>query len=140
MEERIENEALIRRRLAGAMGVLKTRARTLVELAEQSYFLIKPRPFVIEGKAAKPLNEEARARLGRLYSRLSDTEDWTAEALSALLQSFAEAEDIGFGKVGQPLRAALTGGSPAPDLAQVMVFLGREEALQRIKEQMAPSE
>ncbi len=136
LEDRVEEPYIAEQRLLAAMPVLKTRAATLEELAHQSYFLLKSRPFRLEGKAAKPLNDEARQRLYRLFTRLTDLTSWTDEILGAELKAFAEAEEIGFGKVGQPLRAALTGGAPAPDLAQVMVFLGREEALARIEDQM----
>ena len=119
------------------MPVLKTRASTLDELAQQGYFLIKSRPLEFSGKAAKALKEDARERLNRLFITLSDITDWTEAVLSQALQEFADAEEVGFGKVGQPLRAALTGGAPAPDLAQVMVFLGRDEALDRITDQMS---
>ena len=138
LETRIDDAAATRARLTAAMPVLKTRAATLEELARQSYFLLRPRPFTLEGKAAKPLNDDARQRLYRLFTRLSDMDAWTEDALGAELKSFAEAEEIGFGKIGQPLRAALTGGAPAPDLAQVMAFLGRDETLDRIKDQMIP--
>jgi len=36
------------------------------------------------------------------------------------------------GKIGPAVRAALTGGRPAPDLADVMSVLGREETLARL--------
>ncbi|WP_138509995.1 glutamate--tRNA ligase [Maricaulis alexandrii] len=137
LENRIADAEITQQRLLAAMPVLKTRAATLAELAQQSYFLLKNRPFHLEGKAAKPLNDEARQRLYRLFTRLADLNGWTEKALTEELKNFAEAEEIGFGKVGQPLRAALTGGAPAPDLAQVMTFLGREEALDRIKDQMS---
>ncbi|GLK52348.1 MAG: glutamate--tRNA ligase [Oceanicaulis sp.] len=136
LEDRIADTQITRERLLAAMPVLKTRAATLEELARQSYFLLRPRPFRLEGKAAKPLDDEARQRLYRLFTRLSDLDGWTDEALAAELKNFAEAEEVGFGKVGQPLRAALTGGAPAPDLSLVMAFLGRGEALDRIKDQM----
>jgi len=41
------------------------------------------------------------------------------------------------GQIGPPLRAALTGGLPAPDLAPVMEWLGQEETLARIDDQLA---
>ena len=135
--DRIEDAQITRQRLLAAMPVLKTRASTLAELAQQSYFLLKIRPFHLEGKAAKPLDDEARTRLYRLFTRLADLSGWAEETLAAELKEFAETEEVGFGKVGQPLRAALTGGAPAPDLAQVMAFIGREETLDRIKDQMS---
>jgi len=139
LEDRQTDSAAIKTLYTRAMPILKTRASTLDELASQGYFLIKKRPFTFSGKAAKALNDEARARLNRLFTLLSDMSAWNEDNLAQALKDFAEAEEIGFGKVGQPLRAALTGGAPAPDLAQVMVFLGREESLGRIEEQMGPA-
>jgi len=137
--DRISDTDITRQRLTSAMPVLKTRASTLEELARQSYFLLRTRPFQLEGKAAKPLkDDEARARLYRLFTHLGDLSVWTDEELSEALKTFAEAEEVGFGKIGQPLRAALTGGAPAPDLALVMTFIGRDETLARIKDQMTP--
>jgi len=136
LEDRIDDPQIVSQRLLAAMPVLKTRAATLEELARQAYFLLKARPFCLEGKAAKPLNDEARQRLYRLFTRLGDLAAWTEDALATELKNFAEAEEVGFGKVGQPLRAALTGGAPAPDLSLVMAFLGREETLDRIEDQM----
>lgn len=140
LEERESDETVIRARYAAAMPILKSRASTLEELASQGYFLIKARPYTFTGKAAKALNDEARARLNRLFTALSDISAWTEDELAQALKDFAATEEVGFGKVGQPLRAALTGGAPAPDLAQVMVFLGRDETLDRIKDQSAPGE
>jgi glutamyl-tRNA synthetase len=140
LENRIDDDELIDARLGSAMPSLKTRASTLEELARQSYFLLKTRPFQFQGKAAKALNDEARARLNRLFIRLSDIPSWNEADIGDALKKFAEIEEVGFGKVGQPLRAALTGGAPAPDLALVMVFLGRDEALDRIQDQIPPAQ
>jgi len=122
-------------RLTRAMPLLKTRANTLVELGEQSYFLYRTTPISIKGKAAKSLDDDAKLRLGRLRDVLATASDWTEANLSDLLKNFAEHEGVGFGKVGQPLRAALTGGAPAPDLSAALVFLGKTESIERISEQ-----
>ena len=140
LENRIEDINLTTARLKAAMPTLKTRAATLEELADQSYFLLRQRPIQLEGKAAKPLkDDETRQRLYRLFTHLGDLKAWNEAALSDALKQFAEAESVGFGKIGQPLRAALTGGAPAPDLALVMTFIGRDETLDRIKDQMTPA-
>ncbi|XBQ15629.1 MAG: glutamate--tRNA ligase [Oceanicaulis sp.] len=115
-----------------AMGVLKERASTLAELEDQVYFLLRPRPVEITGKTAKALKDDALERLARLRAVLAEHDDWSEPALSARLQRFAEDEEVGFGKVGQPLRAALTGGAPAPDMGFVLAVLGQEEVLARL--------
>ena len=129
----------LRRSIEHAMPVLKERASTLEQLADQVYFIVRRRPIVLEGKAAKPLkDDDAKARLARLRDTLAAQADWSEEALGQALKDFAEAEEVGFGKVGQPLRAALTGGAPAPDMSFVLEALGREETLARLDDQLQP--
>ena len=41
------------------------------------------------------------------------------------------------GKVAQPLRAALTGRAVSPGVFDVLVILGRDESLGRIRDQIA---
>lgn len=115
-----------------AMDVLKERSSTLADLEDQVYFLVRRRPFEITGKAAKSLKGDAPERLARLRGALAALTDWKEAALGEALQGFAEAEGVGFGKVGQPLRAALTGGAPAPDMSFVLAVLGRDEVLARL--------
>lgn len=119
-----------------AMPVLKERAATLAELEEQAYFLLRQRPFEPDAKAAKALDDAALERLGRLRGVLERVTDWRAEALAAELKAFAEAEGVGFGKVGAPLRAALTGGAPAPDMGVVLESLGLSESLARLDDRL----
>ncbi|MCC5995397.1 MAG: glutamate--tRNA ligase [Oceanicaulis sp.] len=115
-----------------AMEALKERAATLAELEDQVYFLLRLRPLKPEGKAAKALDDEALARLARLRAVLADAPVWTEAALGEALKAFAEAEGVGFGKIGPALRAALTGGAPAPDMSFVLAVLGRDEVLARL--------
>ena len=70
-------------------------------------------------------------RFGRLAVQLEEAE-WTLAALEATIRSFAEAEGVGIGKFGPALRAVLSGGSPAPDLAGALISIGRDESLARI--------
>ena len=115
-----------------SMDALKERAATLAELEDQVYFMLRLRPFTLEGKTAKALDEDALARLSRLRGALASHNDWSEPALGDALKAFAEAEGVGFGKIGQPLRAAITGGAPAPDMGFVLAVLGRDEVLARL--------
>ena len=71
-----------------------------------------------------------------MHPVLADLETWHHTDIKAALDKFAESEGIGFGKVGPPLRAALTGGLPAPDLAIALELLGRTESLARLGDVM----
>jgi len=127
-------------RILKGMPTLKPRAKTLIELADQARYLMDIRPLEITGKTAKPLKRDGAIELlSALTQALKSRKDaeWTAEALQALLTDFAEKREIGFGRVGQPVRAALTGGSPSPDLSIVMALLGHDEVLGRLDDAIA---
>ncbi|MFN3835947.1 MAG: glutamate--tRNA ligase [Glycocaulis sp.] len=128
--------ALAEARLRAAMDSLKERSKTLAEMEAQAYFLVRPRPFTPDEAATKHLSAEALDRLSRLRSGLAAHNDWTPEAIGEALKAFAEAEGVGFGKVGQPLRAAITGGAPAPDMGLVLALLGQEESLARLDDRL----
>jgi glutamyl-tRNA synthetase len=115
-----------------SMDALKDRAATLAELEDQVYFLLRLRPVSAAGQTAGALDADALARLGRLRTALASHDDWSEAALAGALKAFAEAEGVGFGKIGQPLRAAITGGAPAPDMSFVLAVLGRDEILARL--------
>jgi glutamyl-tRNA synthetase len=125
--------------LTQAMPVLKTRARDLDELAEGAAFLFKTRPLAMTEKAQSLLNDDARAILHQVSTRLRAENDWTIEALEATTKSLAEELSLGLGKLAQPMRAALTGTTTSPGIFDVLVLLGREEALARLDAQAAPA-
>ena len=119
-------------RLRRGMDGLKTRARTLVELAENAAFYVRPRPLPVDESARRLLDADAKANLAALCEPLAALSDWTEETLEQAVRSFAEARGLKLGKVAQPLRAALTGSSASPGLFEVMAILGRDETLARI--------
>lgn len=112
-------------------------AKTLLDLADAVVFALKRRPLELPEKALNQLTEEVRGRLRRLAERLSGVEDWAVPTLETLIRQFAEAEGVGIGKFGPSLRAVLSGGSPAPDLAGALVSLGKAESLARIEDALS---
>jgi glutamyl-tRNA synthetase len=121
--------------LTEAMPVLKTRARDLNELADGAAFLFKQRPLSLTEQAAALLNDDGKALLAQISTRLQGERDWTTEALEANLKAYAEELGLGLGKLAQPLRAALTGQTTSPGIFDVLVLLGRDESLARIDAQ-----
>ena len=119
-------------RLLRAMPFVKDRARTVLELADQTVFVLKVRPLAIFEKALPMLSGDAGARIGRLRDRLNLFASWDVFALEAELKAFAKEEDVGFGKIGPAVRAALTGDGVSPDIAKTLAALGREESLGRL--------
>ncbi len=123
-------------RLTGGMPGLKPRAKTILELADISYFYVADRPLALSDQAAKLLSLEAVELLGRAKAGFEGLEDWGEAALEAAVREFAEREDIKMGRIAQPLRAALTGSNASPGIFEVMAILGRDETLARIGDQI----
>lgn len=121
-------------RLEAAMPGLKQRARTLVDLARNAAFYVQERPLPVDAKAAKLLDQAARERLAAFLPVVGEVEPFDEATLEANARAFAEAAGIGFGKLAQPLRAALTGSSVSPGLFEVMVVLGKAEVLARLED------
>lgn len=119
-------------RLVAAMGGLKARAKTLVELTEAAEFLFADGAPPLDAKAEKTLTPQARAVLGKLVPLFSALSDWNATTLEQTTRSFAEAEGLKLGDAAQPMRAALTGKGTSPPVFEVLAVLGRSESLSRL--------
>jgi glutamyl-tRNA synthetase len=116
------------------MPALKERAKTLIELFHAAAFLVTERPLQVDEKAAALLDDDARARLGRLGAALAEA-PWNTASLEAKVREFADLEGVKLGHIAQPLRAALTGTATSPPVFDVLAALGREESLARLADQ-----
>ncbi len=124
-------------RLVRGASFLKERCQKLTDLETAAGFLLAQRPFELTSKKAKPLNQEgAQKVLLDIHARLSRIGEWSLNQLNLELQGYAEAEGMSFGKVGPPVRAAVTGGHPSPDLGATLYALGKEEVLARLADQL----
>lgn len=126
--------ARARGRILAAMPGLKERAKNLVELLDSARYLIDERPLAPDDKARAILTPEACGLLKRALTTLERTE-WTQTALDAAVRDFAEREGVKLAAVAQPLRAALTGRSTSPGIFDVLVVLGKDESLARLRDQ-----
>ncbi|HLL27595.1 MAG TPA: glutamate--tRNA ligase [Xanthobacteraceae bacterium] len=125
---------LLRDRIQAIMPGLKERAKTLIELVDGIRFLLEERPLKIDDKARAILTPEARAILKRAISMLEKVE-WKADALDAAVRALADDEKVKLAAVAQPLRAALTGKSTSTGIFDVLVALGKDESLARLRDQ-----
>jgi len=119
--------------LSHVIPFVRDGAKTTLELADATVFALTRRPLDFADKARELVtNEETRARLGRLRAVLAAAPAWDVPSLEGVNRGFAESEGVGMGKFGPALRAALSGGAPAPDLAGALVSLGKDESLARL--------
>jgi glutamyl-tRNA synthetase len=72
-----------------------------------------------------------------LRERLSSLDSWTASDIHAVIEAITVELDVGMGKVGQPLRVAVTGGSFSPPIDQTVELLGKQRCLARLERAIA---
>ena len=126
--------------LVAVVEAQRERASTLVELAQISAFYY--RDFEeFEAKAAKKAFKPVAAEpLALVNSKLSGLQEWRREDIQASIKETVAQLDTGFGKVAMPLRVAVTGGSPSPDLDLTMEVIGQAACLRRIDKALAHRE
>jgi glutamyl-tRNA synthetase len=110
----------------------RERAKTLVELAEISAFYYRDFDGYPEKPVKKAFTEAAIAPLETIRAKLEALSDWNREALHGCIEQTVAELEIGMGKLGMPLRLAITGGTPAPDLDLTLQLVGKEASLRRI--------
>jgi glutamyl-tRNA synthetase len=120
--------------LAKVAATLKTRSKTLVEMAEASRFYFQdPRPYEESG-ARKFLTPAAVPILQQAMEAVENLPDLTEETLTGLLKDLAEKFGVKMVAVAQPLRVALTGRTASPSLTDVIALLDKPESLKRISQ------
>lgn len=122
--------------LYAAMPQLKERAKTFFELLEKAEFILADRPIRPDEKAAAHLNDVSRGILKELTPHLQDA-SWTRGDLEHVLNAFVQTQDMTFGKLAGPMRAALAGRSATPSVFDMLLVLGREESLARLTDAAA---
>ncbi|MEM9169340.1 MAG: glutamate--tRNA ligase [Pseudomonadota bacterium] len=125
--------------LRRAAPFLQERAQTLKDVPDAALFVTRRRPIEASGKAGKALRKDGAAEtLTALCTVLDACADWSSpNPIDAALQQYAEANGLSFGQIGPPARAALTGGSPSPSLAETLFSLGKSESLSRLRDKAA---
>lgn len=115
------------------LDVIKERAKTVGELAELAKGILE-RPTAYDDQAVKKaFKEDSFAVLNAFAAKIE-----AAEPLHLPLDYHHQMEalvsemEIGFGKIGMPLRVALLGEMSGPGLDSVMAIIGKEETLERI--------
>jgi glutamyl-tRNA synthetase len=117
-------------KLLAVVRLYQDRAKTLADLAAQARYLYLP--VALDPKAReKFLNAETLPVLRGIRDGLAGMEPDVA-GLEKLFHATAEARGLGLGKVAQPVRVALTGGTASPGIYDVVALLGKAEALKRL--------
>ena len=116
---------------------LRDRSKTLVDMVENCRFFYEDFDEYDAKLAKKQFKGDAKEILQQLKQSLESLGDWQAEAIHKMVEETVEKLQVGFGKVGQPLRLAVTGHGKSPSIDVTLELLGKEYTLARIEQALS---
>jgi len=118
--------------LAGVVMAQRERAKTLVEMAQNSVFFYRDFDSYDPKDAAAHLKPEALELLGDLREQFEQLPNWEAASIHECVTAVTDARGLKLGKVAQPLRVAVAGRAMSPPIDVTLALLGREKTLPRL--------
>ncbi len=112
----------------------RERAKTVREMAVNSVFFFRAPTAYDEKAVRKHVTADVLALLGEASTELGQLTDWSAPAIHALISGFATAKGVSLGKLAQPIRLAVCGGTVSPPIDATLAILGKTEALARLSQ------
>lgn len=118
--------------LERVVEAFRERAVTLDDMVQASWYAFHEISDY-DAKAAKQHFKPAiAAPLEKIRTRLASLDEWGREKIHEVIAGVAAESGLGFGKLGQPVRLAVTGGTVSPPIDVTLELIGRERALARL--------
>lgn len=115
------------------VALIQERCKTLIDVVEQSRFFFAE---VAEYDAAaikKWIRPVSSGLLESLIAKLESLETWSAEMIQMSVQAVVDEHEVGFAKVAQPVRIAVTGSTMSPSIDATLELLGSDKTLIRLR-------
>jgi glutamyl-tRNA synthetase len=118
--------------LEKVVEAFRERAATLAEMAQVSRSVFQDFVEYDEKAARQYFKPAIAAPLARIRARLESLDDWSREKIHDVVAGVAADSGLGFGKIGQPVRLAVTGGTVSPPIDVTLELVGRERVIARL--------
>ena len=118
------------------VSMIKERANFVTEFWDLADYFFEA-PTTYDEKAVKNWKEETPGLMQQVISELNKIEDFTSANIETLLKEWMTANEIGMGKVMQPLRLSLVGTLKGPHLFDIIEMIGKAETVKRIEKAIA---
>ena len=115
------------------LATLRERAKTLTELVDAAHYYLSDE-IVLDPKAAvKFLTKDALAPIQTLLEKLAALSDFSEPAIEKAFSATLSEHQLPMGKLAQPVRVALTGGTVSPGIHDIIAVLGKERTIRRLQ-------
>ena len=121
----------------GIVDELRTRSRTLTDMIDGARFFFENEVKLDEKAASKFLNSESSSLIMKLRDELTNIDTFSTENVKSAFHHVMEEEAVKLGKLAQPVRVAITGGTISPGIFETLSLLGKEKSLHRLDAALA---
>jgi glutamyl-tRNA synthetase len=115
----------------------RERAKTVREMALNSVFFFRAPAAYDEKAVRKHVTPEVPALLAEVAGALERLEDWAPTAIHEVINGVASARGMALGKIAQPIRIAVCGGTVSPPIDVTLSILGEDESISRLTRALA---
>jgi len=117
-----------------AITAVKTRSRTTLDVARQVAVRLDAKFVEVDDKAKREIAKDPAGHVAALQAALEVLKDadWKPETLERALRELAERRGVASGKIFQPIRIALTGGTVSEPVNELLYVVGKDAALKRL--------
>jgi len=115
----------------------RERAKTVHEMAQSSVFFFRAPATYDEKAVRKHITAEVPALLAVAAKALENLAVWNAPAIHEVINGVAAAKGVALGKLAQPIRLAVCGGTVSPPIDATLAILGKSETLSRLARALA---
>ncbi len=117
-----------------AIAAVKTRSRTTLDVARQVAVRLNAKFVQFDEKAKKEITKDPVTYRGALEASVTALRgvDWTPQAIEQALRALAAQRGVAAGKIFQPIRIALTGGTVSEPVHELLYVVGKDDALARL--------
>ena len=114
------------------IGLIQERCKTLLDVVDQSRFFFADVDEYDPAAMKKWIKTASPDLLEKLIEKLEALDEWSADMIQAQVQAVVDENEVGFAKVAQPVRIAVTGSTMSPSIDQTLTLLGREQSMARL--------
>ena len=117
---------------AEVANIFRERAQTLLEMAESARYCYEDFDEIDAAAAKKNLRPVVLEPLQAVRDALACLDSWDTRSIDETIHKIAALFEINLGKLGQPLRVAVTGGSVSPPIDATVWLVGKDRVIKRL--------
>ena len=120
--------------LISVVKVFRERAETMLHMAESCRYCYEDFKQLDPKSVKKHLRPVILGPLESVSKKFNQLSEWSSENIESCIKDTVTSHDITMGKLGQPLRVAVTGGSVSPPIDKTIWLIGKDRILRRLEQ------